>query len=271
MIFDSNQAWQQATAAIRANREVLFALSGVFYLLPILAFSLLFPQPSPPAGADQQAMLAFAADYYAQTMPVSLPMALVQAAGTLGLLTLMTDRSRPTVGEAIRLGFVALLPYLGSQILFGFAAGGAALAVLTVLGLTGSQVLVSAGLAAMIVAGIYLWVRTSLAAPVIAVEQMRSPLRALRRSWALTRGNGGRVLVFYALIVLTLGLVMAIVMGLVGIVLALVMPAHAARIVAAVISAALEAGMGLTFVAALAATHAQLAGPGEDRLSATFD
>lgn len=271
MKFDSNLAWQQATAAIRANREVLFALAGVFYLLPILAFSLLFPQPDPPAGADQQAMMAFATRYYAETLPVALPLGLVQAAGTLGLLTLLTDRTRPTVGEAIRLGFVALLPYLGSQILFGFGAGSLALLALTILGLTGSKALVSAGFAAMVVIGIYLWARISLSAPVIAVEQVRGPVRALLRSWALTRGNGGRVLVFYALILLVFVILLTVVMALIGIVLALAMPAKPAAIVAAVISATLEAGMGLTFVAALAATHAQLAGDPADRLGRTFD
>jgi len=266
MKFDSNLAWQQATAAIRANREALFALAGVFYLLPLLAFALLFPQPSPPPGADEQAMMAFAARYYAETLPVGLPLGLVQAAGTLTLLTLLTDRRRPTVGEAIRLGFATLLPYLASQILFGLATGSVGLLVLTVLGLSGSNVLVSAGLAALIVAGIYLWVRVSLAAPAIAVEQVRGPVRALRRSWRLTRGNGARVLVFYALIVLTFAILLMLVTSLVGIGLALVVPAHAARIAEAVVSSSLEAGMGLAFVAALAATHAQLADTGAERV-----
>ncbi len=271
MKFDSNLAWQQAAAAIRSNREVLFALAGVFYLLPILAFSLLFPQPEPPAGADQQAMMAFATKYYAETMPFAIPMGLVQAAGTLGLLTLLTDRSRPTVGQAIRLGFVALLPYIGSQILFGFGAGGLGLMVLTMLGLSGSTALVSAGLAAMIVAGVYAAVRISLAAPVVAVEQVRNPVKALRRSWELTRGNGGRVLVFYALILLVFFIVLTLVMALLGIVLALVMPERPAMIVAAIISATLQAIMGLTFVAALAATHAQLAGAPANQDGPIFD
>jgi hypothetical protein len=271
MKFDSNRAWQQATAAIRANREVLFALAGVFYLLPMLAFSLLFPQPEPPPGADEQAMMAFATKYYAETMPVAFPLGLVQAAGTLGLLTLLTDRSRPTVGMAIRLGFACLLPYIVSQLLFGFAAGGIAIAFLGVLGLTGSSVLTSAGLAATIVGGIYLLARFSLTAPVIAVEQVRNPVRALQRSWALTRGNAGRVIVFFLLILLVFAILLTIVMSLVGIVLALIMPEHPARILAAVVSSSLEAGMGLTFIAALAATHAQLSGQPTDQLGETFD
>lgn len=269
--FDSNLAWQQASAAIRANREVLFALSGVFYLLPLLAFSLLFPQPDPPPGANEQQMMAFAAQYYARTMPFAVPMALVQAAGTLALLTLMTDRSRPTVGQAIRIGLVTMPIYIGAQLLLGAGLGAAALVVLGVLGLSGSQGVVTAGFLLLVLAGAYLWVRTSLSAPAVAVEQVRNPIRALTRSWRLTAGNGWRVLAFYALILLVFALVLAIVMALVGIVLALVMPAKPAAIVAAVISSAMQSAMGLTFVAAMAAAHAQLAGEPADRIGATFE
>jgi hypothetical protein len=271
MTFDSNRAWLHATAVLRANREVLIALAGVFFLLPILAFTLFFPQPTPPAGADEAAMLAFASQYYARTMPFALPMGAVQAAGTLGLLTLLTDRTRPTVGQAIRTGFAALLPYLGAQILLGLAAGLAGIVLLTILGLSGSKALISAGLAGLGAAGIYVWVRMSLSAPVVAVEGVRSPLKALRRSWALTRGNGLRIAVFYALIVVVFMVVMSLTMALTGLLFAALLPANLAVILAAVISATLQAVMALTLVAALAAVHAQLAGDTPERISATFD
>ena len=271
MNFDSNRAWQQASAAIRSNREVLFALAGVFFLLPILAFTLLFPQPTPPAGADEKAMMAFAMAYYAQTLPVAIPMALVQAAGTLGLLTLMTDRSRPTVGEAIRTGFAGLLSYIAAQLIVGFGLGMAALAIMAL-----GAILSGVGGAALSIAAagalfLYVVVRTSLSAPVVAVERVRNPVAALRRSWALTRGNTLRILVFFALLLLVFAIVLTIVLSLAGIVLALVMPAKPAAILAAVLSAGLQSGMALMLVGALAATHAQLAGEPEERSGATFD
>ena len=80
-----------------------------------------------------------------------------------------------------------------------------------------------------------------------------------------------RVLVFYALIFLVFLILLSVVMTLLGIVLALLMPAKPAMIVAAVVSAALQSTMGLTFVSALAATHAQLAGEPANLLGATFD
>lgn len=258
--FDSNLAWQQATIALRANREVLLALAGVFFMLPNLAFSLLFPQPVPPAGADQKAMMAFALNYYSRMLPYVLPVLVMQAAGTLGMLTLLTDRTRPTVGEAIRIGFGSVLPYLASQILLGFALGVIALPIMLVFSLAGAKGLGGIGLLVAGLVWIFGWVRTSLAAPVMAVEGLRNPLGALARSWRLTRGNALRIFVFVLLIGVAFTVVVMVTTWLLNVVLTLLLPAQLALIGSVLISSALGALMVLTIVAALGATHAQLAG-----------
>jgi len=261
MKFDSNRAWQKATAAIRANREVIFALAGVFFLLPSLAFSLFFPQPDPPAGADEAAMMAFASAYYAKALPAMIPLAILQAAGMLALLTLLTDSSRPTVGRAIRIGFAALLPFVGAQILAGMGLVLALVIVSVVTALTGVKAMAAAGMLMILCLAVYVWIRISLTGPVIAVEGLRNPVAALRRSWALTKGQTLRIFLFYFLIVLVFTIILSLVLALSGILLALVLPQNLAMIAAAVISASLGSGMMLTLVAALAATHAQLAEP----------
>ncbi len=270
MKFDSNRAWQQATASISANREVLIALSGVFFLLPTLAFSLLFPQPPAPAGMDQQASAQFMLAYYSASVPYMIPVTVLQAAGVLALLTLLTDRRRPTVGEAIRIGGSGLLPYLGSQLLLGLAAGLLGALALTVAALSGSKALVAAVLLAMLGVVLYVAVRTSLSAPVIAVDGVRNPITALSRSWRLTAHNALRITVFYALILLAFAIVLSVVTAVAGLLLALVLPAGLATIVVAVLSAALGAAMALTFVAVLAAVHAQLAGEPSDEIISAF-
>ena len=78
MKFDASRAWKEASEAVTANREVLFAIAGVFILLPTLAFSMLFPQPQPPAGLQGEAAMQFALDYYGSIAPWVIGMGVVE-------------------------------------------------------------------------------------------------------------------------------------------------------------------------------------------------
>jgi hypothetical protein len=258
--FDSNLAWKEASAAISANRDVVFALAGVFFLLPGLVMALLFPAPQPTAGMDSKEAAAVIADYYTSILPLLLPLILFQAAGTLALLTLLTDRSRPTVGEAIGTGVKGILPYVLAQILLGVGVGLVGGLVLAIGSATGTAALTVLGLAAVGLMVIYVAIKTSLVAPVVAVEGERNPIAALRRSWLLTKSNSLRIAVFYLLVGVVFLVVISVVVALVGIVASLAGGAHAGEIAGAVISSALNAVMVLYFVAIVAATHRQLAG-----------
>lgn len=261
MKFDSNLAWKEATAAISANREVVIALAGVFFLLPGLVTALLFPAPEPTAGMDSKEAAAVIADYYTSMLPVLLPLVLFQAAGTLALLTLLTDRSRPTVGEAIGSGVKGIVPYVLAQILLGVGAGAVGGAVLALGSVTGLAALTVVGLTIVVMLVIYLGVKTSLVAPVVAVEGERNPVAALRRSWRLTSGNSLRLGVFYLLVGAVFLIVTSVIVAVVGIAAALIGGAQAGAVAGAVVSSALNAVMVLYFVAIVAATHRQLAGP----------
>lgn len=271
MTFDSNLAWKQASASISANREVLLALAGVFFVLPSLAFALFFQQPQPVAGQSQAKMMAMMQNYYLTALPFIIPMALVQAAGTLAMLTMLTDRSRPTVGQAIRQGFSGMVPYVLAQLLLGIALGLGGGLLLAVASLSGIGALIVVAVVAVLLAVAYAAIRTSLTGPIIAVERERNPVLALRRSWQLTSGNSARIGVFYLLVVVVFLVLMAVIMAVTGIVLALVSGGEAARIAAAVISASLGAGLALYFVAIIAAVHRQLAGPSPDMAAGLFD
>lgn len=261
MRLDTNLAWQQASAAIAANREVLLALAGVFFLLPSLAFALFLPQPEPVPGQTPEQMMAGQQAIMLSALPYMIPIGILQALGTLAMLTLFTDRTRPTVGEAIRQGAAGLLPYFGAQILLGFGFGVVGGLLLAIAAATGAKALVAVAVIAVIAGLIYLALRSALVSPVIAVEGERNPVAALRRSWALTNGNAGRILLFLALVGIAFLVVMMVLMGIVGVVLALVAGAGAAKIAGTVVSSALGAVMTVYFVAILAAVHRQLAGP----------
>lgn len=271
MTFNSNLAWKEASAAIAANRDVLLALAGVFFLLPSLAFSLFFPQPEPAPGLSEQQLMALMSDYYASALPIVIPMALVQAAGTLAMLTMLTDRSRPTVGQAIRQGFGGMVPYVLAQLLLGIGIGLVGGVLLAAASLSGVGALVVLAIVAVVMAVAYAAIKTSLTGPIIAVERERNPVAALRRSWRLTRGNSARIGLFYLLVVVVFLVLMSVLMAVSGIVLALVSGGETARIVAAVISATMGAALALCFVAIIAAVHRQLAGPSPEAATEVFD
>lgn len=271
MKFDSNLAWKQATSSVGANREVLLALSGVFFLVPSLAFALFFPAPEPAAGQSETQMVAVMQAYYLSALPVMIPMALVQAAGTLALLTLFTDRTRPTVGAAIRQGLAGILPYIAAQLLLGMAivvGGGAAIALASLSGVPSLAVL---AVGAVVVGAVYAGIKTSLVAPIVAVERERNPVAAMRRSWQLTKGNSARIGLFYVLLGLALLVVLGVITMVIGAIFAATAGAETARIVGAVVSSGVGAVMTLYLVAVMAAIHRQLAGASPEAVAAPFE
>ena len=271
MKFNSSQAWSQASAAISANREVLLALAGVFFVLPRLAFQLLAPEPPTATAGAGAAWLATMQAYYLQVAPFIIPMMVIEATGTLAMLALFTDRTRPTVGQAIVQGLQGVLPYLGAQLVFALAAGVGGGLAMGIAAATGIKLL--AALAVILVVGgaIYSFLRVVLVAPVIAVDRIRQPFAALKRAWQLTQGNVGRIFLFLALLMLVLVVVMSAVIGIAGSAVAMLAGREAARIAVAVISSALSAGFAVYLAAALAAIHRQLSGLSKDSISATFE
>jgi len=272
MKFDASRAWKEASEAVTANREVLFAIAGVFILLPTLAFSILFPQPEPPAGLKGEAAVQFALDYYGSIAPWVIGMGVVQAIGTLSMLTLFTDRSRPTVSEALRRGLGGLLPYFGAQLLLGLGIGLGGGVLIGMAGAIGAKALVGIIVILVIVVAAYAAVKTSLVSPVIMVEGVRNPVLALQRSWHLTKGNSGRIALFYLMVGLAFLVGLMVVMMVIGAILALTLGmGEPTRMIAAVFSGVMGTAMTIYFVSILASVHRQLAGPSRETIGATFD
>jgi hypothetical protein len=261
---DSNAAWKEAAGLVAANRELLFVLAGVFFLLPSLLLSTALGEPQVAPGADSEQMAAALLAFYGSNWWAILLGTAVQIVGMLTILRLMRDRRRPTVGEAIRAGLTAFPSYLAAQLLFVFALGlGGGLIV-------GLVAMVVPALAAvltlvLLVFALFAALRLILAAPIVAVDGERNPLAALARSWATTRGNFWRIFVFLALVGVLFLVASAVIMIVVGILLAVVTQGEVQRVLASVVSSALSALAMLYLLGILAAIHRQLAGSGEAR------
>lgn len=271
MKLDSNRAWKDASRNVSRNRDTLLAVAGVFFLLPQLALALFYPQPEPSVGMSEQQMIQLAQAYYLSALPATIPLLICQAIGTLSLLSLLSHTTRPTVGEALRLGLAGVFTYLGAQILFGLGVGFAGGLVLAVLSLSGVAALAVAGLLAILLVVAALMLRVSLSGAVVAIEGERNPVRTLQRSWALTRGNAWRLLGFYALFLVAY-LVISLIAGLfIGIPVQLLGGGEIAVIATALVSSVLSAIMAIYLVAIIEAVHRQLAGNPVELERRTFE
>jgi hypothetical protein len=276
MKFDMSAAWSEAMRLIAGNRDVVLIVAGVFFFLPYVGFTMLMGdrmaglQASAESGnTDPETAMAAMMSIYGSVWWVILLLTLLQGIGMLGLLALLKDRSRPTVGEALTIGVKSLLPYLAAQILAGLLMM-ILLVIPFVIGQAGSVgIAVLVGLIAF-VAVIYLFTKFSLVPPVVVVDRVFNPLTALGRSWRLTKGNSFRLWLFYFLLivaVIVVGMVLSIVVGLV---FALAGP-ETALIGNALVAGLLNAAWATLFLAALAAAHRQLAGGTPEAVGETFE
>lgn len=271
MKFESMRAWDEALAMARTNLGVALPLAGVFFALPSLVVSLFAPRPEIVESMTARQQLEVMAATFQSGLAYTLPAIVVQQAGILALLTLFADRSRPTVGEAIEQGFSGLLANLAAMLIlavgFGLAGG-----LFVMLGaLSGSAAVIAATVGIVLGFAVAVGVRTSLVAPVIAIERTRNPVAALTRSWNLTQGNTWRLLAFYLLLGLAYILLLAATVGVIGVLATLLGGARAGEVTTGVIEALIGALALVVQAAILAAIHRQLAGPSRESLRSTFD
>ncbi len=272
MKLDMGKAWRDAMAMVAANREVMLIVAGVFFFLPSLAAVLIIPEAQPPAGATEEQLTAFMGEFYADNAPIFIIMGLVQAIGSIALIALLRDSSRPTVGEALMTGLKGLLPYLGVQILIAF---GAVLVMSVIIGVAVAGGLVSLAIILGVLAFmvfIYVMIKLSMVLPVIALEKQMNPITLIKRSWQLTKGSSLYLLLFFGLLVIAF-LVIALIAGMIfGVLLALLGPGSTAYLIAnGALSGLLSSLATMIAAAIMAAIHRQLAGPSTDQLGQTFE
>lgn len=278
MRFESNRAWQDAIASVSANRDVLYPVAGVFFLLPTLVQAFFFADAQAQIMAslgDADAMQAAMTEGTTWFFVFSLLAGIVQLVGYLALLALLTDRRRPTVAQALVTGIKSLPTLIAAALIFfsGYTFVGLLIGVLArgLASATGSAALGGILVIALLVGMIYVMVKLSLTLPVVIMERVLNPLSALLRSWHLTKGNSVRLAFFYLLLFiayLALAVVFSmIVMGL----MALFGGGNLALIGGALVSGIVGAVASVLFAAILASIHRQLAGLSPEAESATFE
>jgi hypothetical protein len=255
---DSMAAWQGATRIVSANADVLLAIAGVFFLLPMLAWAVFVAPPAVTPDMTQQQLAQVMQDYYTRNLLYLLPLTLLQITGFITMLVGILDRTRPTVGQALRNCAAREPAYFLAQVLIGLFA----VLLMTVISgvLMALRVPAAAAAGAGIAAIIYPMLRTIMVGPVLGVGRTHNPVMAIRASLALTRGNTARILAFLGLAMVVFLVAMSVVMMLLGLITAQLLGAdsESARLVNEAVSALLYSVGYTYFVAMLAAVHGQL-------------
>lgn len=277
---DMGKAWTQTTALIGSNRDTISAIAGLFFFLPSFASALLVPelsnppQPSGPSGADpavaMRALLNQITAIYAANWPLLLGLSIVQFVGSMSLFALLTDRSHPTVREALATGLRSIPTYIAAQLLTAIGAGiaiGLPLSVVAAFAPPAAALLV---LLAGLVVLVYVFIKFALIAPVIAIEGERNPISAIRRSWQLTKGNSFRIFLFLFLLIFTIGIIAALVTGTLGLILS-AFGEPVATIGTDVVGGLVNALFTVIILVVTVAIHRQLAGASPEALATEFE
>ncbi len=200
--------WQDIAGLLRTHADILLVVTGVFLFLPALAQAFYFPPP-PTSGLNEATMRAFLA-YYEENFPAIFAARLVSLSGTGAILALLLGPDRPTVGHAISQA-LRLLPTLF---------------LVEVLG----QLMVIGGGLLLILPGLYLMARIALSAAATMAERISNPLRALGRSFAMTKGAGWSVFGLLAIVMIVLWIASSALITVFGVIGALLLPAEGAKV-----------------------------------------
>lgn len=282
MKFNGSQAWQDAIAAISANRAVLIPVAGVFFLLPglISAWFMSDVQMAVLENlANPEKTQRAIENISVGTWTTGFVGTMLQLTGFMALLALFRDYGRPTVGEAIGSAVKGLPTLIAATIIFFF---GFVLAMGLVFGIVAA---LAAGapplgfLLALAATGvsIYIPLKLSLTLPVIVIDRVSNPFAALARSWRLTKGNALRLFGFYLLLfigyMVTTLVAISVVGALIGVgqfTAANLVPGSVALIAMGLVSGLIGAVVSVLFSGILASIHRQLSGPSTAAIAETF-
>ncbi len=231
-------AWNDAIALFKAHREVAIAIAGVFVFLPVMLFGYMSPQDKMSQDATGAAALQEALNVLSVMVPWLIGLTIFTLIGTLAIFHIVLDADRPTAGQ----GLIRSGQNFFTVILARILAAGA----------------IFIGLILLFVPGIYLSIKFCLTSTVVVAENIRNPVDALSRSWAVTKGNSIQIFGFLLVITVVFILSVVVVNIILGIILALALPPETAQFVMLIISSLFQTLFSLLMVFVYAAIYRQL-------------
>ena len=256
------KAWDEARAALQSGRRLLVPVALGLLLLPAVIVAMV----QPPVAAGEQAEAG-------SWMLIALLMLIVMILGQIAIV-LLVNGWRGSVGEAIARA-ARRTPTMIAAALIIMVPVVLILAVLLSVAAVGTSGSGDFNLASLNLAGtlvlllcllllIYLSVRLLPMIAAVAAESI-GPVAAIKRSFALTRGNFWRLFAF-VLVIMIAFLVIAMVSGavlgsLITVLLGRPEPWSVSHLLIALVGGVVQTAFILVYTAMLARIYAQLATP----------
>ena len=276
MKLDMNKVWTRCMVLVRENFQLLAVIAGVFILLPTMAMYFLIPgmEAFVTPGADPEVVQERMLELIGPLLTYGLIGSVIQFVGYGAMVALMGE-NRPTVGEALGTGAKSMLSVIGAFVIFFVLYMVAAIVIVTPIAMLAGAIGVP-GLAAIaplfvIAIALFLMARFSLTMPVIVVEHMLNPLKAVKRSWDLTGPSQWGVLGFWLILGVAYMVISLLLLGVFGVIAALAGDGTTGMLILGLSNGLISMVVSMVLCGLAVAMHAQLAGPSEKDIAATFD
>lgn len=236
--FSPSAGWDEVRQILGRETQLLVAVAGVFFLLPVLVLS--FTLPPLPDLSSPAAIMAVIQPY----LPLIFLIDLVRMTGQLAIWSLVIASERPTVGEAITAALL-FLPFYFLVSLIGI-------------------IIVGIGLMLFIFPGVYLVCRLAPVGVVAISQSIRNPFAAIQRSFAVTKGNALQIFAFLLIVAIVFFLVLLVISLVAGSLLALMgmdmTPGGTGSVLLAVIKGIVSAAGTVLFTLMPVVIYRQLTG-----------
>jgi hypothetical protein len=182
---DMMATWRRTTALLKSNWALFSAIAGPLVFLPIVAAFIRLASSDVnwtsqnPVLVQQQLERAIAGDWW---IYVLLYLGLIL--GQLTMYVLVVHQKRPTVGQAITLAAVMVPSFILAWVAIQMATELPKQLVVSVApSLVWTSVIFS-------IIALILTIRLYVLSPVYALGESLNPIVNIRKSWAMTSGNG---------------------------------------------------------------------------------
>jgi hypothetical protein len=237
MTISYSAVWDDTIALTRRHATLIAAIAGVFIFLPALLFAV-FLKPEDPQTEDLSRVLEMMIEWYRAAAPWLVLQGLISMIGGMAILRLVFAE-RTTVGAALMFALGLLPFYFLMTVISGF--------------------MILAASILFIIPGLYVWARVAPAGAVMVAENRRGPIDSIRRSFALTQGQGWAILGLVLIVIIVGAISIGVAETLLGIVFHLAAGQELGSLLATIVSSALTAAFSTLIVMLYAAIYRGLA------------